>query len=124
MIRSHKSQNPGNGARVALAQLFLVTHPVDTADHLARNLVEEGLAACVNIVPGCRSIYRWEGKTCDEPESLLLIKSARQPVSDLIDEITKRHPHDCPEVIALPIEGGHEPYLRWVEENSSGKESP
>ena len=105
-----------------MVKLFLVTHPVDTAAELARKLVEDGLAACVNILPGCRSVYRWEGKICDEPESLLLIKSARQPTSDVIQEITNRHPYDCPEVIMLPLEGGHSPYLRWIEEHSSGKE--
>ncbi|MAW78263.1 MAG: divalent-cation tolerance protein CutA [Planctomycetes bacterium] len=105
-----------------MVQLLLVTHPLETAHELARNLVEEGLAACVNILPGCRSIYRWEGKTCDEIESMLFIKSARQPVGELISEITKRHPYECPEVIVLPLEGGHAPYLRWVEENSTGKE--
>ena len=122
MIRSHEPQNTSNRARIALVQLFLVTHPEESAHELASNLVEDGLAACVNILPGCRSIYRWEGKTCDEAESLLLIKSARQPVSELVSEITKRHPHECPEVIVLPLEGGHPPYLRWVEENSTRKE--
>lgn len=110
--------------RIHLVQLLLVTHPVETAPDLARTLVEEGLAACVNILPGCRSIYRWEGKTCDETESMLLIKSALQPIEQLISEITRRHPHDCPEVIVLPLAGGHAPYLRWVEENSLGKDGP
>ena len=103
--------------------MLLVTHPVETAPQLARDLVEEGLAACVNIVPGCTSTYRWEGKTCAEQESLLFIKSAQQPTEQLIAEIVQRHPYDCPEVIVLPLEGGHPPYLRWVEENSMGKGS-
>ncbi|MGE4619299.1 MAG: divalent-cation tolerance protein CutA [Planctomycetota bacterium] len=103
--------------------MLLVTHPVETAPQLARDLVEEGLVACVNIVPGCISTYRWEGKTCTEQESLLFIKSAQQPTEQLIAEIVQRHPYDCPEVIVLPLEGGHPPYLRWIEENSTGKGS-
>ncbi|MGE4631617.1 MAG: divalent-cation tolerance protein CutA [Planctomycetota bacterium] len=104
-----------------MVQLLLVTHPVESAPEFARNLVEEGLCACVNILPACRSIYRWEGKTCDETESMLIIKTAMQPIEQLISEITQRHPHDCPEVIVLALEGGHAPFLRWVEENSLGK---
>ncbi len=103
-------------------QLILVSHPTVAAEDLARDLVEEGLAACVNILPGVRSIYRWEGKSCDEQEAMLFIKSAIDPIERLIEIISKRHPYECPEVIVVPVVTGLERYLRWVEETCTGQE--
>lgn len=103
-------------------QLILVSHPTVAAEDLARGLVEEGLAACVNILPGARSIYRWEGKTCDEQEVMLFIKSAIDPIERLIEIIAERHPFECPEVIVVPVVTGLGRYLRWVEEMCTGQE--
>ncbi len=95
--------------------VVLITVPdMKVARRVAKPLVEEGLAACVNLVPGVRSIYRWEGKTCDEPELLLLVKTRRACFAALERRVRELHPYSVPEVIALPIVEGSAPYLDWV----------
>lgn len=95
--------------------VVLVTVPdAETGARLGRSLVEEGLVACVNVVPGLRSIYRWEGAVQDEAEVLLMMKIR----ADRLDTLTKRiralHPYELPEVVALAVVGGSEDYLEWV----------
>ncbi len=95
--------------------LVLVTAPsAEVAADLARALVEARLAACGNVVPGLRSIYRWEGAVCDEPEVLLLLKTTRDRFEALKEEVLRRHPYQVPEVVALPVEAGSTAYLDWV----------
>lgn len=95
--------------------VVLITVPDEAAARkVALPLVEEGLAACVNVVPGVRSIYRWEGKTCDEPELLLVVKTRRACFEALERRVRELHPYSVPEVIALPIMEGSAPYLDWV----------
>jgi periplasmic divalent cation tolerance protein len=101
-------------AERAEALVVLVTAPVDQAPELARALCEERLAACVNIVGDVRSIYRWQGKLCDDREALCIIKSTRDRFPALRERIVALHPYEVPEVIALPIEQGHAPYLEWL----------
>jgi periplasmic divalent cation tolerance protein len=97
------------------AIVVLVTAPsADVAAAIARTLVEERLAACGNILPGVRSIYRWEGKLQDEPEVLLVLKTQRRHFSALRDRILALHPYEVPEVIALPVEAGSAGYLDWI----------
>ena len=100
------------------AILVLVTAPTaDKAAELARTLVEEQLAACGNIVPGLRSIYRWEGKVHDEAEVLLLLKTQAALFEPLRQRILALHPYQVPEVLRLGIEAGHAPYLDWIRDN-------
>ncbi len=95
------------------------TCPTDAeAANLATGLVESHLAACANIIPGVRSIYRWEGRTEDEQETMLMIKTTRPRLTALIQEIQSRHPYEEPEIIALPVVGGSETYLKWVRSTS------
>ncbi len=96
--------------------VVLCTAPPDRAAELARSLVGEKLAACVNILPSVRSIYRWDGELCDDEESLLVIKTASERVPALSKRLIELHPYDVPEVIALPVrEGvGNAQYLQWV----------
>lgn len=97
------------------ALLVLVTAPsAEVAADLARALVEARVAACGNVVPGLRSIYRWEGKVQDEPEALLLLKTTRDRFEALRDEVLRRHPYQVPEVLALPVEAGSAAYLDWL----------
>jgi periplasmic divalent cation tolerance protein len=97
-------------------RVVLCTCPPESAAEIARTVVGERLAACVNILPTVRSVYRWKGELCDDSESLLIIKTT----ADRLDELTRRllacHPYDVPEVIALPIhEGeGNPDYLAWL----------
>lgn len=97
--------------------VVLVTAPTpEVAADLARALVEARLAACGSVVPGLRSIYRWEGKVADEPEALLLLKTTRARFEPLRAEVLRRHPYQVPEVVALPVEAGSAAYLAWVRE--------
>jgi periplasmic divalent cation tolerance protein len=86
----------------------------DDAARIARALVEAKLAACVNLVPGLRSIYRWKEDVCDDSERLAIIKTTADRFDALRVRLIDLHPYDCPEVIALPVERGHDPYLDWI----------
>ena len=95
--------------------VVLVTCPSRTvARRLARHVVTDRLAACVNILPGIESLFRWQGKIDTSREALLVIKTTAARVARLTRAVVALHPYDLPEVIALPVTGGHRPYLRWV----------
>ncbi|HEX8436419.1 divalent-cation tolerance protein CutA [Archangium sp.] len=100
------------------AILVLVTAPTaDKAAEIARMLVEEELAACGNVVPGLRSIYRWEGKVHDEPEALLILKTRAPLFEALRQRVVELHSYQCPEVLRLDVAEGHAPYLQWIRDN-------
>ena len=88
----------------------------EEAVRIATALVEEGLAACTNIVSPVRSIYRWEGRICDEREWLLLIKTGRERFDALERKMKSLHSYSVPEIICLPVLEGSLAYLEWVEE--------
>jgi periplasmic divalent cation tolerance protein len=88
---------------------------MEEAEKIARRLVETRLAGCVSILPGARSVYRWQGKIEDSGEWLLLIKSSRGHFDGLRAELEKLHSYDVPEIIALPIVDGAANYLNWLE---------
>ncbi len=95
--------------------VVLVTVPsADEAARIARTVVEEKLAACGNVVPGVRSIYRWEGKVCDEQEALLVLKAPAKRFPELRDRVVALHPYQVPEVIRVDVAAAHLPYLEWV----------
>jgi periplasmic divalent cation tolerance protein len=97
------------------AMLVFTTLPnADKAYDVARTLVEERLAACGNLVPAVRSIYRWEGKLQDESEVLVLLKTRADNVERLKARILELHPYEVPEVLAVPVESGYQPYLEWL----------
>lgn len=96
-------------------RLVLSTCPDrDTALALGTRLVEQRLAACVNVIPGLSSIYRWEGAIQQDPEVLLLIKTTADRLDSLVATVRRLHPYDLPEIIALPITAGLPDYLNWV----------
>jgi periplasmic divalent cation tolerance protein len=86
----------------------------EEAEKIARALVEKKLAACVNILPAVRSIYRWKNAIEDDQETLLLIKSSRALFNELRAEIERLHSYEVPEAIAIPIVDGMERYLEWM----------
>lgn len=97
---------------------MLVTAPDPaTAESLVRRLVEEEVVACGNIVPGVTSIYRWEGRVEQEQEVLVVFKTTVAGADHLVRRVPELHPYDVPEVLVLPVEAGHRPYLEWVAEN-------
>ncbi|GIZ53409.1 divalent-cation tolerance protein CutA [Noviherbaspirillum aridicola] len=85
-----------------------------SAETLARALVEQGLAACVNILPAVRSVYRWQGAIEDATEVTLFIKTAAHRYPELETAVRRLHPYEVPELIALPITAGLPAYLQWV----------
>lgn len=99
-------------------RIVFVSIPREEAKTFARKLVEERLAACVNIVPKMESYYWWDGKVLEDSESLLLIKTTAARFDDLQQYIVDRHPYDLPEIVALPITEGLEGYLKWVAEET------
>lgn len=95
--------------------VVLSTFPsADKAAEVARVLVDEQLAACVNVVPTIRSIYRWEGKVSDDTEALALIKTTRAGYAALERRLVELHPYELPEVVALEPEGGSARYFDWI----------
>jgi periplasmic divalent cation tolerance protein len=92
------------------------TAPPDEAEALAKTLVEERLAACVNISP-VRSCYIWEGKLNLDEEALLIIKTTKSRFEPLKNRILVLHSYAIPEIIALPIIAGHRPYLEWMSQS-------
>ena len=98
----------------------LTTVPnAEVASALARSLVEERLAACVNVLPGVRSVYRWEGAIQEDEEVLLIIKTQATRSDALAARIKDLHPYEIPEVVVLPAVGGSLPYLEWVESETN-----
>ena len=88
----------------------------DDADRIAASLVEKGLAACVNILPGVTSVYRWKGDVERAAEIVLLIKTSRALLERVQAEVERLHPYELPEVVALAIAGGSERYLAWLDQ--------
>jgi len=85
---------------------------------IGQALVEDHLAACVNLVAPIRSIYRWEGKIWDEKEWLLIIKTQAKRFDELEKKVKSLHSYAVPEIISLPIVQGSSPYLTWIRENT------
>ena len=95
--------------------LVLASFPdEDAAATAARTLVGEKLAACGTVLPGARSIYRWEGKVEDNPEALLLLKTESACYAKLEKRLAKLHPYEVPEIIAWEPGAVHRPYAAWV----------
>jgi periplasmic divalent cation tolerance protein len=95
--------------------VLITTGSQDEAEQIAQALVADMLAACVNILPGVTSVYRWEGQVHRDQEWLLLAKSRRDVLDRLIERVQALHSYDVPEIIALPLAGGSEPYVRWLD---------
>jgi periplasmic divalent cation tolerance protein len=103
--------------------VFSTCASAEEAQRMARSLVEKRLAACVNVIPGIRSVYRWKDAIEDEEEVLLLIKTSRALLEELREEIERLHSYEVPEVIALPIVDGSERYLSWIARELAHKPS-
>jgi periplasmic divalent cation tolerance protein len=97
-------------------RIFVSTAPAEVAPKLARALVDEKLAACVNVLPGARSVYSWKGETCDDAESVLLIKTTAECAADLARRLVELHPYEVPELVAIELLGGegNPEYLAWL----------
>jgi len=100
--------------------VFVTVGSAAEGDRLARSLVEAKLAACVNRLPGIQSVYFWEGKLEQSAEELLVIKTRKALFPALEKHVRELHSYAVPEVIALPIVAGSEPYLQWLSEQTTG----
>ncbi|MCB2205332.1 divalent-cation tolerance protein CutA [bacterium] len=101
--------------------VILVTTGSETqAERIARVLVEEKLAACCNIVPGIRSIYRWKDAVEEDDEQLLVIKTKRARFAEIEQRVRTMHEYDVPEIIMLPVTEGSAPYLAWIDQSLNG----
>jgi periplasmic divalent cation tolerance protein len=89
----------------------------EDAERIAAVLVEQRLAACVNIVPGVTSVYRWKGKIERDQEQLLVIKTRWDRMEELKTALVSLHPYEVPELVVLRVEAGHAPYLAWLDES-------
>ncbi len=103
---------PHRNARIALSTV----DSEEEARKLATLLVEAGLAACVNIVPGVVSVYRWRGRLCQDAEWLLVIKTRESRLAELESRLRAVHSYETPELIVLEIVAGSSPYLEWLNE--------
>jgi periplasmic divalent cation tolerance protein len=100
----------------AFIVVYVTVSSADEGRRIARALVEERLAACVNQLPGIRSIYRWQGKIEESTEELLIIKTNKDLFAALQKRVCELHSYAVPEVIAVPVTAGSEPYLQWLDE--------
>jgi len=99
---------------MAVVVVFSTFPGPDQAADIAKVLVDERLCACVNLLPAVRSIYRWQDAIHDEAETLAVIKTTAERLDALQARLVELHPYDVPEAIALPVIGGHAPYLAWI----------
>ena len=100
--------------------VYVTAGSLAEADRLARVLVEEGLAACVNRLGPIQSVYRWEGKLEQSEEHLLIMKTSRELFAALEKRVRELHSYSVPEIVALPIVDGSQDYLRWLGEQATG----
>jgi periplasmic divalent cation tolerance protein len=100
--------------------VFVTTPNEECATAIARALVQERLIACANLVPGVRSVYRWEGNVEEDDEVLLILKTTDERCETVAARVKALHPYELPEVLVLPVCGGSPGYLDWVRSESTG----
>lgn len=105
---------------MALQFVYITTGSREEARRIGRALVEERLAACVNILDGMNSFYWWEGAVQDDQETVLIAKTRDRLQERLTARVRELHSYDCPCVVALPIEGGNPAYLDWLAAETEG----
>jgi len=102
---------------MAVNLIYITTENKVEAEEIGRILVEERLAACVNIIDNMTSIYRWEGKLMQDTETVLIAKTVQEKVAALTERVKAIHSYECPCVVALPVTGGNDAFLNWVSES-------
>ena len=99
-----------------LCVVYVTTGSFDEAKTIGKILVEEGLSACVNIIGGMHSIYRWQGRTQTDEECILIAKTRSNLIKPVTAKIKECHSYECPCVVAIPIIGGNPKFLNWINE--------
>ncbi len=98
--------------------VYITTSSVSEAKKIGRKLVEEKLAACSNIVSPISSIYRWQGKICEDKEALIILKSKKKLFKQIEKKVKELHSYDVPEIIAIPVIEGSDSYLSWLRDET------
>ena len=99
--------------------MVFITTPVDKGEEIANLIIENKLGACVNVVREVSSVYWWKGNIEKDKEALLVVKTSFSKFGDLKEKVKDIHPYTVPEIVALPIVGGNEDYLNWIDESLS-----
>jgi periplasmic divalent cation tolerance protein len=110
---------PANPPADAGVVIVLITVPEANAKGLSRHLVEDGLAACVNQLPGVHSTYTWAGRVEEADETLLYVKTTLARYGELERRVRELHPYEMPEMLAVPVAAGFGPYLDWIKRSVS-----
>jgi len=97
--------------------VFITAKDIEEAKKIARGLLEKKLAACCNLIDGVKSLFWWEGKIDEALETLIIVKTQKRKMKEIIQTVKLLHSYQVPEVIALPVVDGYEPYLKWVKES-------
>lgn len=97
--------------------IFITASGKKEARRIASAIIEKKCAACVNILDGVESVFRWQGRIDSGKEALLIVKSRRENLGKIIKLVKSLHSYEVPEIIALPLAGGYKPYLRWIDES-------
>lgn len=96
--------------------IYITTGSKDEAAMIGKALINAGLAACVNIVENMHSMYMWDGKLQDDKETILIAKTTKACVSDLVEKVNALHSYDCPCIVSLPVSDGNPEFLKWIAE--------
>ena len=110
------------GMKGDVAIVFMTVPDQECAERVAAALVGEDLAACVNVVPGVVSHYRWQGRTERDAELLMIAKTVQARVAALVQRVRALHPYEVPEVVAVPVVGGYGECLSWIRASVGGAE--
>jgi periplasmic divalent cation tolerance protein len=101
---------------------YITAKDKDQAMTIGRTLVEEHLAACVNVIDGMTSVYRWDGEICTDSEAVLIAKTSSAKFGPLADRVKQLHSYTCPCVVSIPIAGGGSDYLNWLSGEINAKD--
>jgi len=104
---------------VSIVSVYCVFGSAEEAERIGRQVVEERLAACVNILGPCRSIYRWQGAIDEAEEIPAILKTSQTSQERLISRLAELHSYEVPAVVAWPVQAAHAPYASWVQAEAS-----
>ena len=94
--------------------IYITAGSKDEAKQIGKALINAGLAACVNIIENMTSMYTWDGKLQDDKETILIAKTTKERVPDLIEKVKSLHSYDCPCIVSLPVSDGNPAFLKWI----------
>lgn len=97
--------------------VYMTAPSLEEALRIGRELVAQGLAACVNAIPGMRSVYLWEGKIEEASEAVLVAKTTAERMGELSAAVKRLHPYECPCILGLTVQEGFEPFLGWIRQS-------